>query len=254
MSRRPNETDAATPLDAAPPMTRRELLRRMAIGGGAMLLLPGCIDEGPEDPGPAGDVSMASDVEPFIGEIRLMSFNFAPKGWALCNGQSLAISQNQALFALLGTTYGGDGRTTFALPNLRGRVPIHAGSGHTLGEAAGTSSHILSVQQMPQHTHAHRASHSNADTPVPSNALLGGALHLYSPSLGRHFDPADRTQAIPRDAIVVPATVYAPAGALTPLAGSTITSVGGSQPHNNMQPYLTLNFCIALQGIFPSRN
>ena len=163
--------------------------------------------------------------EPFLSEIKIVSFNFPPKGWALCNGQLLPINQNQALFSLLGTTYGGDGRVNFALPNLRGRTPIHFGGGHTLGEAAGSTSVTVNIQQLPTHTHAFMASPTNADGPVPTNMFFGGANNA-----------------------------YAPVGSLTTLAPSTVTSVGGSQPHNNMMPYLVLNFIIALQGIFPSQN
>lgn len=163
--------------------------------------------------------------EPFLSEIKLVSFNFAPRGWALCNGQLLPINQNQALFALLGTTYGGDGRTTFALPSLRGRVPIHAGSGHTLGEAAGSTVVTLSTQQMPAHSHPMNATNSGGDTNVAAGNYLA------------NFNNG-----------------YAPPAALTTLAPAAVTSAGGSQPHNNMMPYLVLNFVIALQGIFPSRN
>ncbi|HEV2706676.1 MAG TPA: tail fiber protein [Pyrinomonadaceae bacterium] len=163
--------------------------------------------------------------EPFLSEIRIMSFNFPPKGWALCNGQLLPINQNQALFSLLGTTYGGNGQTNFALPNLRGRVPIHSGNGHTLGEAAGSTSVTVTQQQMPQHNHFAMASDANGAQPIPTNNFLGQVNNLYTP-------PAN----------------------LTPLEPGTITNVGGSQPHNNMMPYLVLNFCIALQGIFPSPN
>lgn len=166
--------------------------------------------------------------EPFLSEIKIVSFNFAPKGWALCNGQFLPINQNQALFALLGTTYGGNGQTTFALPNMRGRVPIHEGSGHTLGEAAGSTSVTVSLQQMPTHVHALQASTAVANTDTPaSNALLGGSA--------------------PNDLY----TAFASAVSTIP---SGVSSVGGSQPHNNMMPYLVLNFIIALQGIFPSQN
>lgn len=163
--------------------------------------------------------------EPFLSEIKIMSFNFAPKGWALCNGQTLPINQNQALFSLLGTTYGGNGQTTFALPNLRGRIPIHMGS-HTLGEAAGSTAVTVNIQQMATHTHVAQGSSSSTGT-----------------------------QALPTNAFLAPLNnAYRPPDNLTTLNPQTVTSVGGSQPHNNMMPYLTLNFCIALQGIFPSRN
>lgn len=166
--------------------------------------------------------------EPFLSEIKIVSFSFAPKGWALCNGQILPINQNQALFSLLGTTYGGDGRVNFALPNLRGQVPIHMGNGHTLGEAAGAPAVTLSIQQLPQHQHFLQASSAtaNSDTPA-SNALLGGSA---------------------------PNDLYTGPTSLSALITGTVTNVGGSQPHNNMMPYLVLNFIIALQGIFPSRN
>ena len=166
--------------------------------------------------------------EPFLSEIKIVSFNFPPKGWALCNGQLLPINQNQALFALLGTTYGGNGQTNFALPNLRGQVPIHFGSGHTLGEAAGSSAVTITSQTMPQHQHILQASTATADTDAPDNTtLLGGSA--------------------PNDLY----TGFASATAMTP---SSVTNVGGSQAHTNMMPYLVLNFIIALQGIFPSQN
>jgi len=163
--------------------------------------------------------------EPFLSEIKIVSFNFPPKGWALCNGQLLPINQNQALFALLGTTYGGNGQTNFALPNLRGRVPIHMGAGHTLGEAAGTTSVTINIQQLPTHIHQGIGTSVNGNTPVPTGNLLGSALNAY------------RTP-----------------DNLTTLHPTSVLNVGGSQPHNNMMPYLVLNFIIALQGIFPSRN
>ena len=163
--------------------------------------------------------------EPFLSEIKIVSFNFAPKGWALCNGQLLPINQNQALFALLGTTYGGNGQTTFALPNLRGQVPIHMGNGHTLGEAAGSTSTTLNIQQMPQHVHLSQASPTAGNVATAVGNFLASALNVY-----RQPDN------------------------LTPLRPDTVSNVGGSQPHNNMMPYLVLNFIIALQGIFPSRN
>jgi len=166
--------------------------------------------------------------EPFLSEIKLVSFNFPPKGWALCNGQLLPINQNQALFALLGTTYGGNGQTTFALPNLRGRIPIHMDASHTLGEAAGSTSVTVNIQQLPTHVHALQASGNQAaDSSVPTN-------NVFAQSKGSQL--------------------YGPAANLAPFAPQAVSSVGGSQPHNNMMPYLVLNFIIALQGIFPSRN
>jgi microcystin-dependent protein len=164
--------------------------------------------------------------EPFLAEIRIMSFNFAPRSWATCDGQLLPINQNQALFSLLGTTFGGNGLTNFALPDLRGRVPIHVGSGHTLGQPGGEQAHTLSISEIPTHTHVVHASSSPGDNPNPANALLASPLNL----------------------------TYAPPGALTPLTLSTVSNVGGSQAHENMQPYLVLNFSIALEGIFPSPN
>ena len=164
-------------------------------------------------------------MEPFLSEIRIMSFGFAPKGWALCNGQLLPINQNQALFSLLGTTYGGDGRTNFALPNLQARVPIHTGSGHTLGERGGEQAHTLSIQELPTHTHALMA------------------------------QPAAGTQLPPVSAFLAQASnVYRAADNLTALSPAAVGNTGGSQAHMNMQPFLTLSFCIALQGIFPSQN
>jgi microcystin-dependent protein len=163
--------------------------------------------------------------EPFLGEIKIVSFNFPPKGWALCNGQFLPINQNQALFALMGTMYGGNGQTTFALPNLRGRLALHNGEAHDQGEAAGSTSVTVNIQQLPQHLHALQASANSAGTtPDPTNALLAPINGGYSP-------PQNLT-------------------ALT----ASVTNVGGSQPHNNMMPYLVLNYIVALQGIFPSQN
>lgn len=163
--------------------------------------------------------------EPFLSEIRIMSFVFAPKGWALCNGQLLPINQNQALFSLLGTTFGGDGRVNFALPDLRSRTPIHVGSGHTLGENGGEQAHTLSIAELPTHTHVLQGSNTNAATNSPTNNVLANATAVY------HLPTS-----------------------LTPLNPGSVTNVGGSQAHLNMQPFLTLSFCIALQGIFPSPN
>jgi microcystin-dependent protein len=166
--------------------------------------------------------------EPFLSEIRIMSFGFPPRGWALCNGQLLPINQNQALFSLLGTTYGGDGRVNFGLPNLQGRVPMHTGSGHTLGEVSGEQSHTLSIAELPQHMHVAIASNNPATTNVPDPTLM------LAKSTG--------------------AALYSTASNLVAMAPNAINPVGGSQAHQNMQPFLALTFCIALQGIFPSQN
>jgi microcystin-dependent protein len=162
---------------------------------------------------------------PFMGEVRIFSFGFAPKGWATCDGQLLPINQNQALFSLLGTMYGGNGQTNFALPDLRARVPIHLGQGFVQGQNGGEQSHTLTLNEMTMHQHAAVGTTLNADSPIPAGNFLGAANNMYTP-------PAN----------------------LTPLHPTSISTVGGSQPHENEQPYLTLNLCIALQGIFPSRN
>jgi microcystin-dependent protein len=162
--------------------------------------------------------------EPFLSEIRIMSFVFAPKGWALCNGQLLPINQNQPLFSLLGTTFGGDGRVNFALPDLRGRTPIHVGSGHTLGERGGEQAHTLSIAELPTHTHVLNASTAVGTLIIPGGNALGVSANQ----------------------------IYTQVSDLTSMSPSTIGNTGGSQAHLNMQPFLTLSFCIALQGIFPS--
>jgi microcystin-dependent protein len=164
--------------------------------------------------------------EPFLAEIRLMSFIYAPQGWALCNGQLLPINQNQALFSLLGTTFGGDGRVNFALPDLRSRVPVHVGDGHTLGERAGEQSHTLTISELPTHSHPVNASTSaTGGSATPNGNYLGGGNNVYrSGSPTTSIDP------------------------------TAVTNTGGNQPHQNMQPFLTLSFCIALQGIFPSQS
>jgi microcystin-dependent protein len=168
--------------------------------------------------------------EPFLSEIRIMSFVFAPKGWALCNGQLLPINQNQALFSLLGTTFGGDGRVNFALPDLRGRTPIHVGSGHPLGQRGGEQAHTVSSAELPAHTHVLNGSSAVADAAVPGGNLLAAV---------------DNTTF---------GTAYAGASNLAAFSPQAVGNVGGSQAHLNMQPFLTLSFCIALQGIFPSPN
>jgi microcystin-dependent protein len=161
--------------------------------------------------------------EPFLSEIRIMSFGFPPKGWSLCDGQLLPINQNQALFSLLGTTFGGDGRVNFALPDLRSRVPIHVGSGRILGERGGEPAHTLSISELPTHTHVMMGSNTAAETNVATDAYLG-----------------------------VVNNAYTAASNLVAMSPAEVTNVGGSQAHLNLQPFLTLSFCIALQGIFPS--
>ncbi|MCE7059429.1 phage tail protein [Dyadobacter sp. CY343] len=170
--------------------------------------------------------------EPFLSEIRMVSFNFPPKGWANASGQFLPINQNQALFALLGTTYGGNGQTTFALPNFQGKVPIHVGNGFNLGQTGGEISHTLTPNELPQHSHLLQA----RDTGDASNNVIDPTGNSFSNSQ--------------------PSNLYSNAinDNLLSLRPGTVSSVGGSQPHNNMQPYSVLNFVIALQGIFPSQN
>jgi len=160
---------------------------------------------------------------PFLAELKIISWNYAPKGWAFANGQFLPINQNQALFSLLGTTYGGNGQTTFALPDLRGDIPIHVGNGFILGQKGGQEAHTLTQSEMPQHVHIMSASDNNATAPIPTL-----------------FAKTNNGYAAPNN--------------LTTLRPSTVTNVGGSQAHPNMQPYTTLNIIIALQGVFPSRN
>jgi microcystin-dependent protein len=171
-----------------------------------------------------------SVAEPFLSEIRIMSFQFAPKGWALCNGQLLPINQNQGLFSLLGTTFGGDGRVNFALPDLRARAPIHVGSGHTLGERGGEQAHTLSIAELP--THAHVANATTAQADANSNSAAPTRMLAQS-----NFSQ-----------------LYGGASPLVAMATNALGNVGGSQAHLNMEPFLVLNFCIALQGIFPSPN
>jgi microcystin-dependent protein len=169
--------------------------------------------------------------EPFLGEVRMTAFNFPPKGWAQCNGQLMPINQNQALFALLGTMYGGNGQTTFALPDLRGSTPIHVGAGFTQGQRGGEESHTLTPNEMPAHTHLVQANSGGPDgsggnTPTPGKTLS-------ATSTGQ---------------------LYAPPANVQPMSAHAVGSAGGSQPHTNMMPYTVVGFCIALIGIFPSRN
>lgn len=170
--------------------------------------------------------------EPFLGEVKLIAFNFAPQGWALCNGQLLPINQNQALFSLLGTMYGGDGRTTFALPDLQGRAPLNQGQGpglsnYVVGESGGSETVMLTQAEMPQHTHAGQTVNGRAQTNNPANAL-----------------PA-RPSGV---------ALYGAPQNLSAMAPGVLAVAGGGLPHTNMQPYLTLNFIIALQGIYPPRS
>lgn len=170
--------------------------------------------------------------EPFLAEVRIMAFNFPPRGWAFCDGQILPINQNQSLYSLLGTTYGGDGRTSFALPDLRGRTPIHVGRSnggqfHTEGQKSGEETHALAVNEMPQHTHN-----------VEASSTDGNSINTTGTVLARE----------------VGGPYSASASNLANLRSGTIANVGGGQSHENMQPYIAVNFCIALQGLFPSRN
>jgi len=170
-------------------------------------------------------------MDPFVAEIRILPFNFAPKGWAFCDGQILPISQNTALFSLLGTTYGGDGRSTFALPNMQGNAPMHPGQGpglslHDLGETGGSENVTLLESEMPLHTHTLGSINQPGEDRTPEGELLSKA---------------------------VGGNLYGNATNLVPFNFNALPPAGGSLPHNNMMPYLTLNFCIALQGVFPPR-
>jgi microcystin-dependent protein len=169
---------------------------------------------------------------PFLAEIKIISWNYPPKGWAFCNGQFLPINQNQALFSLLGTTYGGNGQTTFALPDFRGRVPIHQGSDFKEGQAGGQEFHTVTMSEMPAHNHFVNASTAQADSAFIQTA---------SPASSNVFG-------------TVAGGIYGNAAALTPMLPTSVTNLGGSQPHEDRQPFLVLNFIIALLGIFPSQN
>ena len=165
--------------------------------------------------------------EPFLGEIKIISWNYAPKGWAMCNGQQLPINQNQALFSLLGTMYGGNGQTTFALPDFRGKVPIHVGAGFTQGQVGGQYAHTITQSEMPAHLHFMDVTNNDGTSPNPNSGVI------LSKSV---------------------ANTYGGAAGLVAMNPASVGNVGGSQPHENKQPYLVLNFAIALQGIFPSQN
>jgi microcystin-dependent protein len=182
-----------------------------------------------------GDCRMS---QPFVGEIRLFAGNFAPAGWEFCNGQSLSIAQNETLFQLIGTTYGGDGISTYALPNLQSRVPVHTGGaqGYVLGQTGGAEQVALTTQQMPQHTHAAVASANPGDTNVPGNTTI---LASMGPS------------GIAQVPAYLPPNV---ANTQVALNNATVAAAGGNQPHSNIQPYLTVSYIISLYGIFPSPN
>ncbi len=169
--------------------------------------------------------------EPFLAEVRIVGFNFAPRGWAFCDGQILPINQNQSLYSLLGTTYGGDGRTSFALPDMRGRTPIHVGRSngggdHTEGQKSGEETHTLAANEMPQHDHQLKASSDSGTIPIPAGQVLAAS----------------------------PNPMYHEATNLVDMNSASVANVGGGQAHDNMMPFIALNFCIALQGLFPSRN
>lgn len=169
---------------------------------------------------------------PYLGEIKIVSFGFAPRSWALCNGQLLPINQNQALFSLLGTQFGGDGRVNFALPDLRGQTPIHMNGEFVIGAKGGEQNHTLTISEMPLHVHQLNGSSKQGDKVNPN---FSGTGYVLAQDPGKLYSPDFSPQAVP-------------------LVASSVGNTGGSQPHLNMQPFLTLNFCIALQGIFPSRN
>lgn len=180
-------------------------------------------------------------MEPFLGQIMAVGFNFAPRGWALCNGQLLAISQNTALFSLLGTMYGGDGRTTFALPDLRGRAPIHYGTGpglspHVIGQKSGSETTTITVGNLPSHSHTFNVGTADASQ---NDATIGAML---------------TSPVIPDGRSVTDVNGYAPGTPTTSLNSATVGNTGSSLPFNNMPPYIVINYVIALQGIFPSRN
>ena len=233
-TRRPRIQHSTASSEAGAPtasVARRDFLARAAGAVGAGLF---ALAGRPALPG--GDQARAATtgLEPFVGEIMLFAGNFAPQGWAFCDGQLLPIGPNQGLFSLLGTYYGGDGQTTFALPDLRGRVPMHTGSGpgpglspRSLGESGGAENVTLNAAQMPGHTHALQVDSANGTTASPGGALLA------------------------RDPAGTPAYGVNASAALSPQA---IASAGGGQAHQNMPPFLAINYCIAIQGIYPTRS
>lgn len=164
--------------------------------------------------------------QPYVGEIRMFAGNFAPAGWAICNGQQIPISENDTLFNLIGTTYGGDGRTTFAVPDLRGRAPMHYGNGYVIGQVAGTENVTLTTQQIPAHTHGMQASGGAPNSTSPTNSFLGTSSQV---------------------------TMYFGDPPNVNMNANAISAVGGNQPHENMQPYLVINYIISLYGLYPSQ-
>ncbi len=206
------------------------LVRSFALLGSAIIAGKSKLLAFPKEqkvnPDEAAALSLLPD-EPFLSEIIVWPINFAPRNWAFCHGQLLLINQNQALFALLGTTFGGDGEVNFALPDLRGRMPIHVGNGHTLGERGGAEAHTLTTVEIPTHTHSVRAGTAAGSSSTPG----GNGLAVSAEGIRQYGDTYDQT-----------------------MASSSIGSTGGSQPHNNMPPFLALNYIIALQGVFPSPN
>ena len=233
-TRRPRIQHSTAASDAEAPVAsvaRRDFLARTAGALGAGLL---ALAGRPMLSGTDQARAATNGVEPYIGEIMLFAGNFAPQGWAFCDGQLLPIAPNTALFSLLGTYYGGDGQTTFALPDLRGRVPMHTGSGpgpglspRSLGETGGSEAVTLAAGQMPAHTHSLQVDSANGTTASPGGALLA------------------------RDPAGTPAYGVNATGALSAQA---IASAGGNQPHQNMPPFLAINYCIALQGAYPPRS
>jgi len=170
-------------------------------------------------------------MDPFVAEIRIFPFSFAPKGWAFCDGQILPLSQNTALFSLLGTTYGGDGKSNFALPNMQGNAPMHPGQGpglslHDLGETGGSETVSLLESEIPSHSHSFIASQADGISRLPAGNMVANMIGVNG---------------------------YATPGTIVQMSDQALTPAGGDQPHNNLQPYLTLNFCIALQGVYPPR-
>lgn len=219
--------------------SRRSWLKKLGgvLGGGFLLSR-----SQPAAASPLG-VAETTGLQSFLSEIMLVSFNFAPKGWAMCNGQILPINQNQALFSLLGTTYGGDGRTTFALPDLRGRVVVHDGSGYTLGQKSGAERHVLLASEIPPHVHGLKASTATGTTSLSGTS--GPTAHHYV---------ADNGGGSPQYGAVASVNTQLASSSAADPAVNISSAMGGNQAHENRQPFLCLNYVICLQGIFPSQS